>query len=92
MNEEAKIRDFILENFMAGESEEALDNDSSFLGKGIIDSMGVLELVAFVEETYGIEIDDDELIPDNFDSVSKLVSYIRRKSIGYCQSRNEKHT
>jgi acyl carrier protein len=81
MNEEAKIRDFILENFMAGESEEALDNDTSFLEKGIIDSMGVLELVAFVEETYGIEIDDDELTPDNFDSVSKLVSYIRRKSI-----------
>ena len=81
MNKEAKIRDFILENFMAGESEEALDNDSSFLEKGIIDSMGVLELVAFVEETYGIEIDDDELTPDNFDSVSKLVSYIRRKSI-----------
>ena len=80
MNKEAKIRDFILENFMAGESEEALDNDSSFLEKGIIDSMGVLELVAFVEETYGIEIDDDELTPDNFDSVSRLVSYIRRKS------------
>ena len=81
MSEEAKIRDFIFENFMAGESEETLDNDSSFLEKGIIDSMGVLELVAFVEETYGIEIDDDELTPDNFDSVSKLVSYIRRKSI-----------
>lgn len=81
MSEEAKIRDFILENFMAGEGEEALDNDSSFLEKGIIDSMGVLELVAYVEETYGIEIGDDELTPDNFDSVSKLVSYIRRKSI-----------
>ncbi len=82
MNEEAKIRDFILENFMAGESEEALDNDSSFLEKGIIDSMGVLELVAFVEDTYDIEIEDEELVPSNFDSVSKLVEYVRRKLAG----------
>ncbi len=82
VNEEAKIRDFILENFMAGESEEALDNDSSFLEKGIIDSMGVLELVAFVEDTYDIEIEDEELVPSNFDSVSKLVEYVRRKLAG----------
>ena len=80
MNEETKIREFILETFMEGESDADLGNESSFLEMRIIDSMGVLELVDFVEETYGIEVEDDELIPENFDSVSKLAAYIRRKA------------
>ncbi len=80
MSEKAKIREFIFENYMFGEFEDALDNDDSFLEKGTIDSMGVLELIAFVEETYDIEIEDNELIPDNFDSVNKLVAYIKDKN------------
>jgi len=79
MSEQVRIREFILENFMIGESEEDLDNDNSFLEKGIIDSTGILELVMFVEETYGIEVEDDEVIPDNFDSISKLSVYITKK-------------
>ena len=79
MTEEAKIREFMFENFLVGENEEDLDNNDSFLDKGIIDSMGMLELIAFVEETYGVEVEDDEVIPDNFDSVSKLAAYIRKK-------------
>ena len=79
MGEEIKIREFIFETFMIGESEEALDNDDSFQDKGVIDSMGILELIAFVEEEYGVEVEDEEVIPDNFDSVSKLAEYIRRK-------------
>ena len=80
MSEEAKIREFILENFMIGESEENLDSDDSFLEKGVIDSTGILELVMFVEETYGVEVEDDEVIPENFDSVNKLGAYVRRKA------------
>ena len=80
MNEETKIREFILENFMIGEGEEELNGDNSFLEKGIIDSTGILELVMFVEETYGIEVADEEVIPENFDSVRKLGSYIKRKT------------
>ena len=80
MLNEAKIREFIFENYMIGESEENLDNNDSFLEKGIIDSTGVLELIMFVEETYGMEVADDEVIPDNFDSVSKLCIYIGRKT------------
>ena len=81
MSEEAKIREFILENFMIGESEEDLNSDDSFLEKGIIDSTGILELVMFVEETYNIEVEDDEVIPENFDSVNKLGIYVRRKAV-----------
>ena len=54
-------------------------NDASFLENGIIDSMNVLELVMFVEETFGVKVQDSEIIPDNFDSVSKLAAYIAAK-------------
>ncbi len=80
MGEEARIRDFILDNYMIGESEEDLDNDDSFLEKGIIDSTGILELVMFIEETYDIEVEDDEVIPENFDSIDRLSAYIRKKT------------
>jgi acyl carrier protein len=79
MKEKAKVRKFILENYLIGENEDALSDDDSFLEKGIIDSTGILEMVMFVEETYGIEVEDDEVIPDNFDSVGKLLAYINRK-------------
>jgi len=80
MSEKAKIREFILENYMIGESEDALDNDDSFLDKGIVDSTGILEMVMFVEETYDMEVEDDEVIPDNFDSINKLCAYISKKA------------
>ena len=79
MLNEAKIREFIFENFLIGKNEQDLGNDDSFLEKGIIDSTGVLELIMFVEEVYGMEVADDEVIPDNFDSVSKLCTYISKK-------------
>ena len=81
MSEETKIREFIFENFMIDESEGELDNDDSFLEKAIIDSTGILELIMFAEETYGIEVQDDEVVPENFDSVSKLGAYIREKTV-----------
>ncbi len=81
MNDEAKIREFILENFMIGDNEEDLDSNDSFLEKGVIDSTGILELIMFIEETYDIEVEDDEVIPDNLDSVNKVCSYINRKTV-----------
>jgi acyl carrier protein len=73
------IKEFIFENFMMGLNENHLGDTDSFLEKGIIDSTGVLELVAFVEQTFGFEVADDELVPENFDSVAKLESYVQRK-------------
>ncbi len=72
------VRKFIVENFLFGR-EVAFNDDDSFLEQGIIDSTGVLELVSYLEETYEIEITDDELIPTNLDSVNRIAAYLSRK-------------
>lgn len=74
-----QVREFIIDNFMMGRSPDELANDDSLLEKGIIDSTGVLELVSFIEETHGFTVEDDELVPENLDSVNQLVNYINRK-------------
>jgi acyl carrier protein len=74
-----QIRHFILENFLYTSNEEKLNNDDSFLEEGIVDSTGILELLMFVEETFGIEVEDEEVLPDNFDSVERLTRYVRMK-------------
>lgn len=71
-----QLREFIIENFLFGSEENGLNDDDSFLETGIIDSTGILELVAFIEEKFEFEVNDEDLIPDNFDSVNKLISYI----------------
>ncbi len=73
------IRVFIFENFLFDVDESALKDDDSFLEQGIIDSTGVLELVDWLEEEFTITVDDDELIPENLDSVILLSAYIARK-------------
>ena len=72
------IRDFISENFLFGVDTEFADEDS-FLENGIIDSTGVLELIMFVECTYKISVGDDELVPENLDSVANLERFIVSK-------------
>jgi acyl carrier protein len=74
-----EIRDFILENFMMGMEKSELQDSDSLLDKGIIDSTGVLELVGFIEDHYQISIEDDELVPDNLDSVDNLIKFIEKK-------------
>lgn len=79
MNEQYKVKRFIIDNYIFEEEPEIIDDNDSFLEKGIIDSTGVMELIMFVEETYEIEVDDEEIIPENFDSVNKLCNYIKVK-------------
>lgn len=74
----SEVRSFIVNNFLMGRGD-TLANDSSFLELGIIDSTGMLELVMYLEDTYGIEITDDELIPANLDSINQIVGYLCRK-------------
>ncbi|MCC6502876.1 MAG: acyl carrier protein [Deltaproteobacteria bacterium] len=76
-----EVRDFIFKNFLFDDSGDSLNDSDSFLEKGIIDSTGMLELVAFLEEKYGIRIEDDELVPENLDSVERLVQFISRKKV-----------
>ncbi len=73
------IRSFIFENFLFDAEDDALENDTSFLEKGIIDSTGVLELVEWIEETFEITIEDDELIPENLDSIDLIAEFVGRK-------------
>jgi acyl carrier protein len=74
-----ELRDFIVENFLFGEEVGFSDADS-FLRQGIIDSTGVVEIIAFIEEHYGIKVEDDEIVPDNLDSIEKLSGFIERKA------------
>jgi acyl carrier protein len=74
------IRAFIFSNFLFDAEESALDNDTSFLEQGIIDSTGVLELVEWLEETFSMKVDDEELIPEYLDSVNRLAQFIARKT------------
>jgi len=75
-----QIRQYIFENFIfEPDSEELLKNDDSFLEKGIIDSTGILEVVMWMEDTFGVYTEDTELIPENLDSVNNLASFIERK-------------
>jgi len=76
---EKELGVFIRRKFLSNNKDIALDANDSFLEKGLIDSTGVLELVSFIEETYGITIEDEELIPDNLDSLHKLENFITRK-------------
>lgn len=78
MQIEKEIREFILENFIFDGNGE-LANEDSLLEKGIIDSTGVLELVAFIEETYQFKIQDEELIPENLDSIKNINQFIQNK-------------
>lgn len=75
------IREFIRTTFLFGSSNHFSDDDS-FMENGIIDSTGVLELVSFVEGRFDIDVKDDELVPENFDSTSKLAEYVARKQAG----------
>ncbi|MFC1877549.1 acyl carrier protein [Thermodesulfobacteriota bacterium] len=74
----SKIRAFIIENFLFG-NDDGLNDETSFLEEGIIDSTGVLELVNFLEEDFDIAIDDEELIPENLDSINNVTSYLEKK-------------
>ena len=76
-----QVRSFLVENYMMGQ-EFSLDDGDSFLENGIIDSTGVLQLVAFLQETYGFTVEEGELRPENFDSINNISGYVSRKRIG----------
>lgn len=74
-----RVRDFVITNFLFGQDGHTLANDQSFLETGVIDSTGVLELIGFVEQQFGIRVEDSEIVPANLDSVDNLTAYIARK-------------
>ncbi|OEU57876.1 MAG: acyl carrier protein [Desulfobacterales bacterium C00003104] len=76
-----QIRAFIIENFLFGK-DDGFKDDTSFLDDGIIDSTGVLELVNFLEEEFSISVQDEELVPENLDSINNVVAYLEKKGLG----------
>jgi acyl carrier protein len=74
------LRQFIRDNFLFGLQGESFSDDDSLLEKRIIDSTGVLELIAFLEENFGVKVQDDELLPENLDSINRLVRFLDKKS------------
>ena len=74
-----KIRDFIIETFLLGDTTTQFSDEDSFLENGIVDSTGILELITFTEETYNITIEEEEMIPDNLDSLFNLSVFILSK-------------
>ena len=76
---ETEIRAFVVENFLFGQDDETLTAQSSLVESGIIDSMGVAEIVAHIESRYGVTVGDDELVPDNLDSIGRIAAVVARK-------------
>ncbi len=74
-----KIKEFMVDNFLFGENN-GFNQHTSFMEEGIIDSMGIMELIVFLEESYNIKIKDEELIPQNLDSINKIVKFIEVKT------------
>jgi len=79
MSIEKKLRDYILENFLFTDDESALSSSDSFLEKGIIDSTGIMEVIYFMQDEFAIEVEDDEMIPENLDSVNNILAFIEKK-------------
>lgn len=78
MNHATEIREFVISNFLFGDAG-ALQDDQSFLESGIVDSTGMLELIMFLESTYGIRVEMEEMVPENLDTVNRLVEFLEKK-------------
>jgi acyl carrier protein len=76
------LREFVAGNFMLGKDSRGLGDRDSFLDSGLVDSTGILEFVAFLEEKWGVAVADEELLPENFDSLENLSAFVVRKAHG----------
>ena len=79
MKLQQQIRDFVTANFYVADPK-ALEDSTSLLDQGIIDSTGVLEVIMFIESTFGLTVEDSEMLPENLDSIGNIVNFITRKS------------
>jgi acyl carrier protein len=74
-----QVKDYILKNILIGSSDITLDLDESFLQRGILNSTGILELVGFIEEHFGITFKDEDITPENLDSLSAVSAYVQSR-------------
>ena len=78
MDTKQRIRDFVTTNFFVQDSA-ALTDSASLLDIGVVDSTGVLEIIGFLESTFGLTVEDDEIVPDNLDSIERIAGFVGRK-------------
>lgn len=78
MSTTERVRQFIETNFYIADRSQLLD-DTSLLDKGMVDSTGILEVVAFLEAEFGVQVEDTEILPENLDSISRIAAYVARK-------------
>jgi len=78
MDTKEQVRTFVTSNFYVADPL-SLDDAASLLDQGIIDSTGVLEVIFFIEETFGIKVEDSEMLPENLDSIERISNFIARK-------------
>ena len=73
-----QVREFVVENFLFGDGNR-IEDDMSFMDNGIVDSTGMLEIVGYLENQFGIRVEDEELVPENMDSMKRIAAFITRK-------------
>lgn len=79
MTIQEQVREHIVENFLLG-ADDGLGNSDSLLQSGVLDSTGVLELVMFLEKTFGLAVANEDLVPDNLDSIDRIAAFVQRKA------------
>ena len=78
---ELDVRQFVIDNFILDASAGELDGEASLTQSGVLDSMGVLELIMFLEERFGVRVPDEDTLPENLDSIDRIVGYVGRRLV-----------
>lgn len=78
MNTKQRVREFVTSNFFVQDAD-GLTDSASLLDLGVVDSTGVLEIMGFLESTFGVSVEDDEIVPENLDSIERIASFVERK-------------
>ena len=81
MSAAEQVRQYILENFLFSTDTSLLGLDESFLERGLIDSTGMLEVILVLEESFGVKVGDNEMVPENLDSVNRIAAFLERKKV-----------
>jgi acyl carrier protein len=74
-----EVRAYIVDRFLFGQNADQLQNSDSFMEQRLVDSTGILEVVMFLEERYGISVGDEDLVPENLDSIDRIAAFVARK-------------
>lgn len=79
MDTKLAIERFVVDELMLGDSKTRIDPDKSLITSGIIDSLGLLRLISYIEEQFGISVKDIDMVPENFETINKIETYIKNK-------------